>query len=480
MHRAGPRRQRARHHAGPAGGLEPALARTRAGELDQRLERLARVGGLAAVEALRLVGELAHEPLILHLASVPVEEYARSRHAIAAAPSKVPFYIAGGALALWAVLIAVHGITPPGFPGSKGGRRGVIGASALLVLAAMWTAVVDRGGGHRGRGRRRPRPAFDLVADPGVRLQLQQGDRPRQGRHGDDPPRSTTPRRTTTSPSSQGSRVLGESQDHQGRRDRAEGRSQAGRVRVLLRGRLPSRGRHGGRPDRAMIRRMEAPAEVRAAIRRGEWTGPTAGAGARRSRRPTSSCCPRPTRSTSCASACATRSRARCSRSATRARPSRSRSRRAPTCAPTSRATASGATASWRTSPPTCATLWREDLVAFLIGCSFTFERALLDARAAGPPRRAGRQRPDVPHRARVPARRALLRPAGRLDAADDAASRPSARDRDHRAASRTSTARRCTSATRPSSGSRTSARPTTATRSSSATARSRCSGPAA
>ena len=52
----------------------------------------------------------------------------------AAAPSKTPFYIAGGALALWAVALGVYGITHPGFPGSKtGGRRGVIGASALLV-----------------------------------------------------------------------------------------------------------------------------------------------------------------------------------------------------------------------------------------------------------------------------------------------------------------------------------------------------------
>jgi uncharacterized protein YcsI (UPF0317 family) len=40
------------------------------------------------------------------------------------------------------------------------------------------------------------------------------------------------------------------------------------------------------------------------------------------------------------------------------------------------------------------ASLWRDDLVAFLIGCSFTFERALL---AAGLPVRHAEQRVNVP-----------------------------------------------------------------------------------
>jgi hypothetical protein len=35
----------------------------------------------------------------------------------ASAPSKVPFYLAGGALAAWAVLSSVFGITHPDFPG---------------------------------------------------------------------------------------------------------------------------------------------------------------------------------------------------------------------------------------------------------------------------------------------------------------------------------------------------------------------------
>ncbi len=83
----------------------------------------------------------------------------------AAAPSKTPFYIAGGALALWAVALAAFGLTRPGFPGSKGGRRGVIGASALLVIAAMGTAVATAGEEEHGGGEATS-STFDLVADP--------------------------------------------------------------------------------------------------------------------------------------------------------------------------------------------------------------------------------------------------------------------------------------------------------------------------
>ena len=84
----------------------------------------------------------------------------------AAAPSKVPFYVAGGALAVWAVIIAVFGITRPGFPGSKGGLRGVIGASALLVVAAMGTAVATAGEEEHG-GAEATSSTFELIADPG-------------------------------------------------------------------------------------------------------------------------------------------------------------------------------------------------------------------------------------------------------------------------------------------------------------------------
>ena len=54
---------------------------------------------------------------------------------------------------------------------------------------------------------------------------------------------------------------------------------------------------------------------------------------------------------------------------------------------------------------PDASSHWREDLVAFLIGCSFTFERALLDA---GVPVRHIESGTNVPmYRTSVPTRRA-------------------------------------------------------------------------
>jgi hypothetical protein len=59
----------------------------------------------------------------------------------AAEPDKVPFYFAGGALALWAVVLAAAGLTRPTFPGGAGGARSVIGLTVILVVVAMGVAV---------------------------------------------------------------------------------------------------------------------------------------------------------------------------------------------------------------------------------------------------------------------------------------------------------------------------------------------------
>jgi hypothetical protein len=57
--------------------------------------------------------------------------------------SKTPYYIAGGVLAAFAVVISAIGIRGhERFPGSKGGRNGVIAIAALLVAATMATAVL--------------------------------------------------------------------------------------------------------------------------------------------------------------------------------------------------------------------------------------------------------------------------------------------------------------------------------------------------
>jgi hypothetical protein len=57
-------------------------------------------------------------------------------------PSKVPFYIAGGLLVVWALGLAGVGLTRPSFPGSERGARLVMGGSALLMVIAMATAIL--------------------------------------------------------------------------------------------------------------------------------------------------------------------------------------------------------------------------------------------------------------------------------------------------------------------------------------------------
>ncbi len=66
---------------------------------------------------------------------------------LAAEKSKTAFYIAGGLLVLWALTVSVGlGLRKPDFPGSLGGQRAVSAISAVLVLAAVSTAVITSGG----------------------------------------------------------------------------------------------------------------------------------------------------------------------------------------------------------------------------------------------------------------------------------------------------------------------------------------------
>ncbi len=59
--------------------------------------------------------------------------------------SKAAFYVAAGALACWAVLLGVIGITRETFPPSKGAARVVMLVSGLLMAATMATAVITAG-----------------------------------------------------------------------------------------------------------------------------------------------------------------------------------------------------------------------------------------------------------------------------------------------------------------------------------------------
>ncbi|HET6510452.1 MAG TPA: hypothetical protein VFG42_26895 [Baekduia sp.] len=59
-----------------------------------------------------------------------------------AEPSKTAFYIFGGLLAVWAVVLSGIGMSSATFPATAMARRGVIGLTMVLVAAAMATAVI--------------------------------------------------------------------------------------------------------------------------------------------------------------------------------------------------------------------------------------------------------------------------------------------------------------------------------------------------
>jgi plastocyanin len=94
----------------------------------------------------------------------------------ASAPSKVPFYLAGGVLAGWAVLLGAFGITHPDFPGSALRSRLIMLTSALLVAATVTTAVTTAGeegateGAAARTGSAPPTSTLDLSTDPTGRL----------------------------------------------------------------------------------------------------------------------------------------------------------------------------------------------------------------------------------------------------------------------------------------------------------------------
>ena len=60
----------------------------------------------------------------------------------AAAPSKVPFYIAGGVLVIWAIALAGLGLSRPSFPFDERGARGVMSVSFVLVVVTLAAAII--------------------------------------------------------------------------------------------------------------------------------------------------------------------------------------------------------------------------------------------------------------------------------------------------------------------------------------------------
>jgi plastocyanin len=65
---------------------------------------------------------------------------------VAAEKSKVPFYVAGGLLVAWALIVSAGlGLRRPDFPGGLSGQRAVMAITAVLVLGAASTAVITSG-----------------------------------------------------------------------------------------------------------------------------------------------------------------------------------------------------------------------------------------------------------------------------------------------------------------------------------------------
>jgi plastocyanin len=66
---------------------------------------------------------------------------------LGAEKSKVPFYIAGGVLVAWALIVSLGlGMRRPDFPSGPSQQRGVIAVTVVLVLVAVSMAVVTSGG----------------------------------------------------------------------------------------------------------------------------------------------------------------------------------------------------------------------------------------------------------------------------------------------------------------------------------------------
>ncbi len=96
----------------------------------------------------------------LHLATV-----------LAAEKSRVPFFIAGGLLACWALIVSLGlGLRRPQFPGNLGGERAVIAISLVLVLGATSTAVISSSAPAKASEPSPPAPGTttEKAASPGA------------------------------------------------------------------------------------------------------------------------------------------------------------------------------------------------------------------------------------------------------------------------------------------------------------------------
>jgi plastocyanin len=93
-----------------------------------------------------------------------------------AGKSKTAFYVAGAVLAVWAVAVSVVGITRPDFPGTPMRTRAVMAMSAILVLAAVGSAVLTASKpAKEAKAEAKPGAAagpLAVAADPGGQLKF--------------------------------------------------------------------------------------------------------------------------------------------------------------------------------------------------------------------------------------------------------------------------------------------------------------------
>ena len=88
--------------------------------------------------------------------------------AAAGEKSKTAFYIAGGVLAAWAVIVSLVGVTRPGFPFGPPGERAVIAVSVLLVALTITMAVVTASKPPKTNEAQAKSPALPIPPPPGV------------------------------------------------------------------------------------------------------------------------------------------------------------------------------------------------------------------------------------------------------------------------------------------------------------------------
>jgi plastocyanin len=88
------------------------------------------------------------------------------------ATSKLPFYLVGGTLAAWAVVLALAGLSRPSFPARTGPARAVMAVSALLVAGTVSAAIATASKPKKEGAAEKPAAggAVKLAADPGGQL----------------------------------------------------------------------------------------------------------------------------------------------------------------------------------------------------------------------------------------------------------------------------------------------------------------------